>query len=391
MFDAQQPLEIAPGVWWVGKRDPHAIFHSNPYLRVFEGHSEGGQKTRFNLLIDPGSHSDHTTVETKISAILGDVNQISALFLNHQDPDVCSSAPNILAHCSSKSAIICSEDTWRLAVHLGLSRDHFVATEKHKTGLDLPTGHRVIFVPSPFCHFRGAVMLYDPYTRVLFSGDLFGGLTPLRVSDLWADARDWAGMRAFHQLYMPGNLALKRAVHLIHRLTPPVQIIAPQHGRLLQGEWIPYYLEKIENLPVGLDLFHHEEEEPNLEAWNLVQSHLLDVAKQLLGEEETYRKLRAVLKEIPTLDAQTYKILSQGHWTAGRTLAALIDGSAPFVANVLKTEMFTAAEKHHLPTPQLDLDEEHDRRSSTVPAYPKATHLSLRRRQTPRQFVHEMR
>ena len=33
--------------------------------------------------------------------------------------------------------------------------------------------HRWQLVPTPFCHFRGAMAFYDPELRTLFSGDLF--------------------------------------------------------------------------------------------------------------------------------------------------------------------------------------------------------------------------
>src|SRR5690606_4685038 len=101
-----------------------------------------------------------------------------------------------------------------------LPRARFLATDKFLNGLRLPTGHRVVPVPSPFCHFRGAVMMYDPETRVLFSGDLFGGLTDAQAQGLWADESDWPGMRAFHQLYMPTNTALARTVQAIRALQP---------------------------------------------------------------------------------------------------------------------------------------------------------------------------
>ena len=60
-------------------------------------------------------------------------------------------------------------------------------TDAARRGFDVPTGHRLIPVPTPYCHFRGAVMLYDPETRVLFSGDLLGGITAPGPHDLWAE------------------------------------------------------------------------------------------------------------------------------------------------------------------------------------------------------------
>ena len=65
MSEIMVPVEIAPGTYWVGKRDPHSIFHANPYLRVFRGtDAQTGRPNQFNLLIDPGSRSDFAVVST---------------------------------------------------------------------------------------------------------------------------------------------------------------------------------------------------------------------------------------------------------------------------------------------------------------------------------------
>lgn len=131
MSDYLAPVEIAPGTYWVGKRDPESIFHANPYLRVFHGtDKKTGKPNQFNLLIDPGSPSDFAIVSTKVAQVIGNMNRVSALFINHQDPDVGASAPMVMARYAPKAHIVCSEDTWRLVVHQGLPRDRFIATEK---------------------------------------------------------------------------------------------------------------------------------------------------------------------------------------------------------------------------------------------------------------------
>ncbi|MCA9579305.1 MAG: hypothetical protein KC668_27945, partial [Myxococcales bacterium] len=192
-----ESVEIADGTFWVGKRAEGGVFHANPYLRTFRGRADGGRESAFHVLIDPGSSSDFTFVHTKVSGLIGGLDKLSALFINHQDPDVGASASIIMARYAPKASILCSEDTWRLIVHGNLPRDRFMATERFANGIKLPTGQRLLPVPSPFCHFRGAVMLYDPQTRVLFSGDLFGGLTDGNDLRLDADESDWAGIRAF--------------------------------------------------------------------------------------------------------------------------------------------------------------------------------------------------
>ena len=66
-------VEIAPGTYWVGMRDPKSIFHANPYLRVFDGGDHGKPSVQFNLLIDPGSVTDVAvvTAKDKLRLLLG--------------------------------------------------------------------------------------------------------------------------------------------------------------------------------------------------------------------------------------------------------------------------------------------------------------------------------
>lgn len=351
------PVEFAPGTWWVGRREPGGIFHSNPYLRTCRGADpKTGRPLEFNLLIDPGSSSDFATVASKVGAVIGGMERLSAIFLNHQDPDVGSSASLISARYAPRAAIVCSEDTWRLVVHMNLNRSRFVATDRMRNGLRFPTGHVLHPVPSPFCHFRGAVMLYDPETRVLFSGDLFGGMTEPNAEGLWADESDWAGMRAFHQLYMPTNVALARVVRAIRQLDPPVEIIAPQHGRIIRGEWVETYLKRIERLQVGLDIIDEVTDPHVLQAWTSVAQRVFALAASFLGDVAG-AKLQAAADLADTIEfGDELRITGMGRWTVERLVEVLSEGEPQELAGPIQIEAVAAAAEYGLPTPHLDLE-----------------------------------
>jgi serine/threonine-protein kinase len=353
--DNSSPVEIAPGTYWVGKRDPKGIFHANPYLRVFKG-SAGD----YALLIDPGSSSDFAVVSAKVSAVLGRLGAVSGLFINHQDPDVGSSAAQICGRYAPHASIFCSEATWRLIVHLNLPRDRFVDTDGLGAGIALPTGHLVLPVPSPFCHFRGAVMLYDPETRVLFSGDLLGGITGSELRDLWADESDWGGVRAFHQAYMPTNRALASAVKAIQRLDPPVEIIAPQHGRLLRGALVQSFLQRIERLPVGVDVMDDiGEGDDAIAAWSSVLNRVLHTAEMIVGDE--VHEILAAAPELRDCCARRdgrFEVLSAGRWTISTAVRLLTTGRDPALSNPIRLEAVHACEELELPSPDVLLDGE---------------------------------
>lgn len=352
------PVEIAPETFWVGKREPGSIFYANPYLRRFRGMDPKTQRqNEFNLLIDPGSSSDFASIHTKVTSLIGGMDRLSAVFINHQDPDVGSSAALISARYAPRAGIVCSEDTWRLIVHMNLPRNRFIATEKFAQGLNVPTGHKLLPVPSPFCHFRGAVMLYDPQTRVLFSGDLFGGLTDAAAQGLWAEESDWKGIRAFHQIYMPVNAALQRVVATIRKLTPAVEMIAPQHGRVIRGPLVQQFLERMERLQVGLDIMDEAQDRTHLQAWNSVVDRVVTLAHGYLGESvEAKLTTSQELADTAAFDGQRLTVKRLGKWTLEHVVGLLCHGEPPEIAGPIIVEATSAAAEYNLPTPHLDLE-----------------------------------
>ena len=244
--DYSGPVEIAKDIYWVGNRN-EKDFESNAYLRVFKGNGK-----QFNLLIDPGPSPDFNAVANKIEQVLGADYQLDLVYLNHQDPDVCINTVYFQRHFP-KLQIVTSEDTWRLVRYYGLKEKQFIATENFKTGrIKVKTGHQLRLIPTPYAHFRGACALYDEEQKVLFTGDLFGGLTD--TADLYAEKDYWAGMKTFHEIYMPTNLALKKAVADFRQQAQDMQMIASQHGKIIRRELMEYFMSKLEKLPVGLDL-----------------------------------------------------------------------------------------------------------------------------------------
>ncbi len=363
-------VEIADGTYWVGKRPAGDIFYANPYLRTFSPRDSDRQ--RFNLLIDPGSSKDFSVVQSKVSQVIGDIKNISSVFINHQDPDVGSSVGLLVGRYVPNAHVLCTEDTWRLVHYYNIPRKQFVPLEKYPRGIKLPSGDVVLPVPSPFCHFVGAMMLYDPYTRVLFSGDLFGGLTDRGAQGLYADESDWTGMRAFHQIYMPTRTAIQHAIDNIRRLDPPVEIIAPQHGRVIRGEYVQEYMERLYNLPVGLDILddrHASEEE--LQAWTTVLNRVIDVARSELGD-----RIESLLDEDPNLSGHiTFaggipEVKHLGKTSVERAVRLLCDEVGHATANSIKYEAVFAAEELGLPTPSVELDEDGEQVDSGPTAAP---------------------
>ncbi|PIE53520.1 hypothetical protein CSA37_00755 [Candidatus Fermentibacteria bacterium] len=255
LVNVEKPVEIAPDTWWVGRRED-TLLERNIYLRVFRN----GDKT-LNLLIDPGPPEDLTPLVGKLTELIGGVRKLNIMFLNHQDPDVSYNAGHI-QKLNPGCVVLCSEDSWRLVKFYGLNEKMYKCTESFTGGTaTFNTGHKVQFIPTPYCHFRGATMLYDYETGILFSGDFMGGLSFL--PDLYASEGSWDGIVTFHQIYMPSKAALQHAVGNIRELPELPKMIAPQHGSILHGELVENFLTKMDNLDVGLDLFLKESARKN--------------------------------------------------------------------------------------------------------------------------------
>jgi eukaryotic-like serine/threonine-protein kinase len=291
--------EIAPGIFWVGYRTGE-LLECNTYLLQFRGRDQV-----HTIVVDPGPYCALQIIAANISSVAGSLQAVDAIFVNHQDPDVAANSA-FLQRASSRAVLWCSEDTWRLARYYDLMPERHTAIEKfwnHST--TLPTGHQIQFIPTPFCHARGAVMLYDPHSRVLFSGDLLGGLST--KTGLTGDASCWAGIRSFHELYMPSSEALKNAVAQIRALSPSPLLIAPQHGSLIPAPLIGSFLQKISELEVGINVVLDSHSKTNyLRAIN----EFLPAISNVLGtnriadliarfhRDQSFRKLFAIVDNI---------------------------------------------------------------------------------------------
>ena len=274
-------VELAPDVFWVGRRQG-GLLECNSYLRVFRG--AGRQVT---MLIDPGPPRDLDVVAAKVGAVVGSLDKVDLIFLNHQDPDVAASAP-LVQQLNPRAHLLCSEDTWRLVRFYGLRAQGYSATEQFADSrMRLATGHVLSFVPTPYCHFRGAVMLYDHATRVLFSGDLFGGLS--RQAVLVGGDAHWPDVEIFHQLYMPSRKALRLAMDRIRQLEPAPQLIAPQHGAILEGPRVDAAVKRLGELEVGVDLASRRGDKPRVLG---ALGQLIAELETKLGGEELARRLR---------------------------------------------------------------------------------------------------
>lgn len=203
------------------------------------------------MLLDPGGHKVYAAVLGELSAVVPTGN-LKYIFLSHQDPDIVA-ATNAWLMVTEATAYI--PGPWmRFIMHFGVDdmvMDRILPIPDRGMTLDL-AGCPLQVIPAHFLHSPANFQVYDPVSKILYSGDLGASLgqTYTTVQNL-DDHLQY--METFHRRYMASNKVLKLWVEMIRPLD--IEIIAPQHGAMLVGkEIVQRFIAWVEGLACGVDL-----------------------------------------------------------------------------------------------------------------------------------------
>ncbi|WP_437881088.1 MBL fold metallo-hydrolase [Pseudomonas sp. LRF_L74] len=250
------------------RREPIVLFDNGSHqCLMFDDlvSGEGVQSNQFlitdhdqYLLLDPGGDLTYTPLSLELSKHIP-LQSLTYIFASHQDPDIIASLDKWLLH--TKARVICSKLWARFLPHLTasyLSLSHGINT--YDRIIALPDGGQTIVlgkcrlkaVPAHFLHSVGNFQIYDPVSRILFSGDMGASMVD-DASPVVDFASHVPHMAAFHRRYMASNRAARLWVNMVREMD--LAMIVPQHGRPFVGpEMIKAFLDWIENLECGLDL-----------------------------------------------------------------------------------------------------------------------------------------
>lgn len=204
------------------------------------------------MILDPGGHKVYNRVLSETTALLKG-GKLQYLFLSHQDPDIVAATNGWLMTTDAEAW--CSALWTRFVPHFGLDRlveSRLKAIPDAGMFIDLG-GVDLMVLPAHYLHSCGNFHVYDPISKVLYSGDLGASLGQdyIQVADFDAHLRY---MEGFHKRYMASGRALKAWVRMVRQLD--VEIIAPQHGALFKGkEMVDRFLTWCEHLECGIDLY----------------------------------------------------------------------------------------------------------------------------------------
>lgn len=204
------------------------------------------------ILIDPGGHKVYATLVVEIAKVVKDISKIKNIFFSHQDPDIVASANVWLMMTDAKAYL---PEIWiRFITHFGI--DDIILkqiTPIPDRGMDIfLNGKTLNVIPAHFLHSSGNFQIFDPESKILYSGDL--GASFGQEYDFVESFEDHIQyMEGFHKRYIASGDILRKWAKMIRKYD--IETIAPQHGAVIRGRKnVEKYFSWIESLKCGIDL-----------------------------------------------------------------------------------------------------------------------------------------
>lgn len=216
---------------------------SNQYLVM---HGDAG------VLLDPGGFGVMPSVLAELLHYL-EPGRIRGIMLSHQDPDIVGGLATWLE--LTDAPVYVSRIWLRFLPHYGLKdMSRFVGVPDTGMTCEVAPGLRLEIVPAHFLHSEGQINVYDPVSRILFTGDIGAAMMPNDRDEAFVD--DFAAhlpyVAGFHRRYMCSNKAIRCWLDTIADLD--IAMLAPQHGPVYRGKAVQDFLAWLAELQCGIDL-----------------------------------------------------------------------------------------------------------------------------------------
>ncbi len=205
------------------------------------------------LLLDPGGHKVYTQLLAEMPGVVPAGN-IRHIFLSHQDPDIVAALNGWLLMTDATAYM---PAIWaRFVTHFGIDQ-HFVTKVRQiddTGGKIVMDGYELLVIPAHYLHSAGNFHLYDPQSKILFTGDLGASLgVDYEVVDDFDSHIQY--METFHKRFIPTGKAIAHWLDTLNKLELDIDIIAPQHGAIFPDrDSAAKLLQWLGGLECGLDL-----------------------------------------------------------------------------------------------------------------------------------------
>jgi flavorubredoxin len=233
-----KPIEIKPGIYWVGGIDWD--------LRNFHGYlTQRGSTYNSYLIVDEKitlvdnvKHYLFPQQLARISEIV-DPAKIDYIVQNHIEMDHSGSLPKIKELCPNATIYASAKGVEGLPKHYFQDWD-FVTV---KAGDTLNLGKRTLhFVPTPMVHWPDNMVTYCPEEKLLFSNDAFG--QHIASSERFDDQYPFSIMmheaeKYYANIVMPYGRQVQKVMEIAQGLD--IEVICPSHGLILR-KYVPEIL-----------------------------------------------------------------------------------------------------------------------------------------------------
>ena len=221
------------------------------------------------MLLDPGGQMTYNELYVTMVRYMPP-KSLQYVFASHADPDVIASLQRWLNGSDIKLLI---SRIWARFV------PHFCAggslggrlVEIPDRGGRVRLGRTDLWIlPAHFLHSEGNFQIYDPVSRILFSGDLGASLLPPHRASrpiMNFDAH-MPSMLAFHRRYMVSRKACSLWAKMAAGLD--IEMIVPQHGAPIRGKAaVGDFIDWIAKLECGIDLMNQDDYRVPQAEWRL--------------------------------------------------------------------------------------------------------------------------
>ncbi len=226
------PVELAPGIHWIGALDPD--------LREFDIILKTANGTTYNSYCVRGSTGVaviDTVKESRADDFFARLEQVArydeikVIVLNHLEPDHTGALPELMRRAPNARLYISFKAQTMLK---GLLKSEELTYTPVNTGDTVSLGDRTLrYLHTPFLHWPDTQCTWLEEDRMLFSGDVFGchfcdsRLFNDRVGDFRFSFEYY-----YQHIMRPFRRHVLEALDLIEPLVPT--LIAPAHGPILR-------------------------------------------------------------------------------------------------------------------------------------------------------------
>lgn len=247
-----KPIEIRPGVFWVGVNDRVTELFEGLWPIREEGISYNSYLIRDekSALIDLSKEMLSDDYIAQVAEVF-DLADLDYVVVNHMEPDHSGALLRLLELAPHATILGMPKAIQMVADFYGLTD----RVEQLKNGQELSLGKNTLrFVYTPFVHWPETMMTYLVEQKVLFPCDGFGGYGALNGGIFDDTCPDLAWYEAESLRYFTNIVAAfsKSVLAAIGKFADtPIEMVAPSHGLIwrkdpgriieLYQRWSEYY------------------------------------------------------------------------------------------------------------------------------------------------------